>query len=539
MKKVVSLVLIALVVLVAGCSRPWFGLGRKAAHVSPAADTESGQKQASTEDGRRVVAAAALDELIRLREAPQQKADAGKVRSALEGAIPVSVRGGVREPNHQRYLGEPMVFSPLPPDPYPGQKIAVAAADGMQLYTDSLAPLAGRREKILALIASDGLVPVTAIPVGTVLPLLGVYQDKGGTEGEEGWYDGLFRYRNDLNWFYLTEYKGTRGIVWGAGLRGAILRRPQKQYSGPFDEEIRTLDSAEVMRLSYYYTKPRKGAVWVPFIGSRQIDEEAAKSLEKNRILFEQTVFGRRNDYNLWIDQPDDLIALYLLQKEDPNAGGHPHRLDANPDSPLYDRNRGIPTFVTTDLVAHCLHLLFDRMLAQMEEERLFLGMARLVARLQAKARELPGRGCGHASGVRLPAPAQLPLRRRGAHPHGPRGAGRRRQRRAAGQRPDGRCRGQAGAARAVSRRRAPGARADPRGWRARGSRRSCARGSTTRSSSRAGTTRGQKPSPPTSGQHSGSVRRRSTSTCAGRRRETRRCPMRTSRSCTAWLPCC
>ena len=97
----------------------------------------------------------------------------------------------------------------------------------------------------------------------------------------------------------------------------------------------------DIMRKSYFYTKPQALPDFIRSIGMYEIDPKFEKMLRDNYIAFAEPPL-----YNLDLDNPDDMVALYKQAFSD----------------------RAQTVFITTDLLVHTMHLLFDRMLADTEK---------------------------------------------------------------------------------------------------------------------------------------------------------------------------
>jgi hypothetical protein len=224
---------------------------------------------------------------------------------------------------HRKYLGEPLEFAPLPDQDIPTGKSAVVGSRVCVLYPgatlESTSDLAG-------------LPAGRPIPFGTIIPISGGrIADPDDTE-----HSGTFHYQDNWNWFYRTTYEGKEGLVFGADLYGLE-------------------DTNEENRISArLYQTGGKYDAFHPIAGYRSLPKPVIDRLEKEKLAFqsvgtdEYDLSGYRNEL-----MPDDMIALYRKH-----------------DSASYRRdwNRKMPVFVTTDLVAHAQHLMFDRTLQFLEE---------------------------------------------------------------------------------------------------------------------------------------------------------------------------
>ncbi len=245
---------------------------------------------------------------------------------------------------HRKYLAQPLEFAPLPDQDIPTGSTAVVGSRVCALYPDATIESASD----LATLPAG-----TPIPFGTIIPISGGrIADPDDTE-----HSGTFQFQNNWNWFYRTTYKGQEGLVFGADLFGLE-------------------DTNEENRISarLYQTGGRYDA-FHPIVGYRELPQPIVDRLEKEKLAFQSVGM---NEYELSgyrnFLMPDDMLALYYKH----DIASHPR-----------DWNRKMPIFVTTDLVAHAQHLMFDRTL-QFLEEAMF--MPRLEALIDAFLSDLAAR---------------------------------------------------------------------------------------------------------------------------------------------------
>ncbi|MBN1697984.1 MAG: DUF3160 domain-containing protein [Spirochaetales bacterium] len=215
------------------------------------------------------------------------------------------------------YLNDPVEFHSLDYEQWRDGKIAVIGSDRVFLYEDVFSSGATAAEHI------EGR-RITQIKKGTIIPILHEYTN---TNDE---YDGLFKFMDEYNYWYRTEYNGRTGIVFGAFLIGA----------GRYGNRGNTDDA---VRLSYYYNKPEKETRFYDHVGNRRVIPVMRRCLSADAIAFQKV---ERDEYRLSSSRPDDLVSLYQQLQDD----------------------RTTTMFITTDLLLHCMHLLFDRMLEYTEE---------------------------------------------------------------------------------------------------------------------------------------------------------------------------
>lgn len=223
-----------------------------------------------------------------------------------------------------KYLDDPLDFIPLEaPESANSGKYAVVASDRARLYQaidDTKMPIAGLQS----------LVDLMPIPMGAILPI------EARIAAEDSEYRDLFAFEDHLNYFYRTSYDGNPGMVFGADLVAIDC------------------DADTVARVAWYYNKSAASPVFRPLDGMTDLDQALQDELKEHYIAFAPPPV-----YHLSAEQPDDLIEVYRLA--------------------FKDRSRTV--FLTTDLYSHCLHLLFDRMLSETEQERFTPLLKELVAK--------------------------------------------------------------------------------------------------------------------------------------------------------------
>ncbi len=217
------------------------------------------------------------------------------------------------------YLQDALVFKSLDYSTWEGKRIAVVGKRNVFLYQDIIAggspDFSGLDNK-----------KIIEVPIGTIVPLEKKYKNKGGE------YSDLYTFHDYMNYWFKTTYKGKTGIIFGAYLAGLDYSAEPKNAEGN-------------VRTSYYYTKPEKETVFYDHVGKRRLSEQIKTCLAADKLAFEKV---KQNEYYLSIDYPDDLIALYRGLAGDKTS----------------------TIFITSDMLMHCLHLLFDRMLEYVEQEK-------------------------------------------------------------------------------------------------------------------------------------------------------------------------
>lgn len=232
-------------------------------------------------------------------------------------------KDGIKAQAHTKYLNDSLTFLPVPSPMNQGKQTALVASNSCMLY-----PVQELKSNKDAENLKDG----TPIPIGTVLNISG--ERINSTENPE-WYNGLFEYDGNYNWFYKTEYEGQKGIVYGADL-----------FLGDTDRNN---------ILSLLYKSKGRFDKFYPICGYTQIAPEIQTTLHTNRIALQEVA---KDEYSLYLDRPDDMISLYLNHENRTPFGWKYSSMGSNLT----------PMFITTDLFAHSQHLIFDQMLQHVEE---------------------------------------------------------------------------------------------------------------------------------------------------------------------------
>jgi hypothetical protein len=213
---------------------------------------------------------------------------------------------------HNKYLSAPLTFKNVPDGGVPDGPTAVVGSDVCFLY-----PVAS----ISSMADLEKLPNGEKIPFATIIPLGNKYVCSNSE------YNDMYKFQDNLNYFYSTTWKGKQGIVFGADLYG--INAPPK----------------ENMINALLYKGNGHFSDFYPVIGYSDIRNDILKELETNGLAFQEVM---QSEYKLDVEKPDDMISLYM------------------------EKPRATPIFVTTDLAAHANHLVFDRLLQYCEEEYFF-----------------------------------------------------------------------------------------------------------------------------------------------------------------------
>lgn len=216
------------------------------------------------------------------------------------------------------------------------EEVEFTQLDEITMESEHFAVVASHQAKLFPLIdlkTEDDLEKLTdgtPIDIGTIIPL------EDTIEKETTDWNNYFKYEKNYNYFYKTTINGTTGLIWGADL----------------NLKMKTLEDAK--KLSYYYSKDTKSENFLPFNGTRDLSDKVQNKLVEDRVAFETV---SPNEYRLSLDYPDDMVALYKLESA----------------------KRENTIFISTDLIVHSIHLIFNNFLQSIEEHDMLPNLNLLV----------------------------------------------------------------------------------------------------------------------------------------------------------------
>jgi len=217
---------------------------------------------------------------------------------------------------HSDFLDDPMVFTEIPTQDITEGKSAVVASYVCKLYPAEAFSFTDSNETAVINENIESL--AIEVPFGSIVPIGNKLSD---AKPELTYAQGMFHFQDNWNWFYESEWNGTKGWIFGADLYGLK-------------------DTLENNRVSaMLYQTGGKYESFYPVSGYIPLEENVMESLENNRLAMQET---KPQKYL----SVDDMIDHY--------------------NSLRY--NKSVPLFITTDLAAHSQHLIFDRMLQYTEE---------------------------------------------------------------------------------------------------------------------------------------------------------------------------
>ncbi|WP_407427771.1 DUF3160 domain-containing protein [Treponema sp.] len=224
---------------------------------------------------------------------------------------------------HEQFLNEPLKFAPVPDQGVTEGRTAVVGSKLCMLYPKEAFSFNEHGEAVLNNV-------IHGENYGTPVPFSSIVQISGeklynGAEGQNPYAGQMFEFQANWNWFYPVKWNGMEGYIFGSDLKGL----------GDSIENNRV--TAELYRTNGKFTE------FYPVSGYGELEDSVKASLEENRLAIQKTPSPN------WLSA-DDMIDDYQKIKRDSK----------------------LPVFITTDLAAHCQHLIFDRML-QYTEETFFL----------------------------------------------------------------------------------------------------------------------------------------------------------------------
>lgn len=238
---------------------------------------------------------------------------------------------------HEKYLTDPTVFAPFDfsTDITPDNVTAVVGSDVCKFYAGAVLNSFEDIEKLTS---------ETLIPPGTVLKLtycFGVQEEDSGKKitGSE-FYKSEYGYitassgepiefEDEWNYFYITEYNGETGLVFGADLRG-------HEYN-EFENRI----------IGELYKNGGAPETFLPVYRGNPLSREVQTSLEKYRIAFEPIPVEALRDF-------DEMVSLYIRDIRYWMPSDHIETCQ--------------PIFITSDFVSHAKHTVFDESLQKAEQ---------------------------------------------------------------------------------------------------------------------------------------------------------------------------
>ncbi|MGI5107055.1 DUF3160 domain-containing protein [Treponema socranskii] len=230
---------------------------------------------------------------------------------------------------HAPYVNDTLAFIPFPDQGVLSAKTAVVGSDVCMLYPESDFTISRGR----ASIKNENDMHGEPIPFASIVRIIGDKIINADTEPDD-YTQRTFAFQDNYNWFYPAEWRGKTGYVFGADLFG-LNDSPKKNRI-----------SAELYRTNAAYD------AFYPATGYTPLGADVASALETHRVAFQKTPL--RKSY-----RPDDMISFYRE---------------------IGMQDSYIPYFISTDLIAHAQHLIFDRMLQHTEE---FAFMPKLLSLTQ------------------------------------------------------------------------------------------------------------------------------------------------------------
>ncbi|PIE98802.1 MAG: hypothetical protein CR988_01470 [Treponema sp.] len=221
-------------------------------------------------------------------------------------------KAGVVVSAHKKYLSDELKFVPVPTEDIKHDRTAVVGSHECKFYPY----VELKTQEDLAKLKNG--VP---IPFATVIPIEG---EPIEAPYNEELCHAFFIFEKNQNYFYKTTWNGKEGLVFGADLTNI---RGRSKYN-----RITSL----LYKTKGFYKE------FYPLAGYDYLDEANKQTLERDRLSFQSVT---KSEYYLSSETPDDMIALYQRLSE------------------------FTPQFITTDLMAHSRHLVFDRTLQYIEEK--------------------------------------------------------------------------------------------------------------------------------------------------------------------------
>ena len=250
---------------------------------------------------------------------------------SIPDSMPDTPKGGIKKSTysgaHRKYLSDPLDIKKT--------RFAIAGK--------STAVIANTKT---ALFDSPAGNKIALIPFGEIVEA----EDSGFPPSE---------FENCYNTWYKTTYKGKSGFIFGAN----IINEYYCSNSGDYDSS--NLSTSDKINLYSFYAKQKeKREYFTDMTGISKLDPEIEKRIKRDRIAFEFTELAYPDGNYIDNDRMDDMFKHYSNLKN---------------NSIFYQNVQS--SFVTTDFIAHSLHLLFDGMLENSEMTLFFPAMKKLTER--------------------------------------------------------------------------------------------------------------------------------------------------------------
>ncbi len=255
----------------------------------------------------------------------------------------------------KEYLDDPLEFKKLDYARWKDKKAMVVGNNGVKLY-----------DKIMTDSDDETAHTIADLPIGTILEVTKVFEkDKENIswdyENEDTYLRQAYYYfkKDYNNWFQVT-YEGKKGFVFAA-------------YDATYWQAVKGDDALD---LSYFYQKKECSDEFVAVNGKYRFSDELMATLKKQHFALERV---NKDEYELYLtavqermydseNNSDDMVSLY---KDLADGASHPHfSFSVFGNSFFNDRITSI--YITTDFIVHSLHLVFDRMLQRIEQDRFF-----------------------------------------------------------------------------------------------------------------------------------------------------------------------
>ena len=229
-------------------------------------------------------------------------------------------KGAVHTDAHAQYLDDSMDFKELSSKGLKEKDTAVVGSHVALLYQDDFFKFSELSPSYATLNTEEN-VKTEPVEFGTIVKITGLKIEN--SEPLNSYVKNMFDFQDNWNWFYPVETEdGRKGYIYGADLKGLDDTRENNEMTAMLYKKDGRLDD------------------FYPYVGYTAISDAIKEGLQKNKLVMQLTV------PETYV-HPDDMVQKYNELRY----------------------KKFIPVFITTDLIAHCQHLIFDRMLQYTEEE--------------------------------------------------------------------------------------------------------------------------------------------------------------------------
>ncbi len=218
---------------------------------------------------------------------------------------------------HEKYLSDPLIFDQIPDQGITEGNTAVVGSRVCRIFPRESFDFTDINS---AIIKGDYDTNATEVPFGSLVQITGP-KLLNASEDINDYGQKMFAFEENYNWFYPAQWNGIQGYIFGADLYGLGRSLEENKIS------------------AHLYKTNGKFENFYPYTGYTSLNQNVEQSLVNNKLAVKLAEKER------WSYYPDDMVSKYQSIRNDATM------------------------FITTDLISHCQHLIFDKLLQHIEEE--------------------------------------------------------------------------------------------------------------------------------------------------------------------------